>query len=404
MYKKRGEVKEEKGFFARHKLWIATATLIGTIVGAGVLAIPYVVAKSGFLYGLLLILLLGVAFLFLNLYTGEIVLRTKEQHQLTGYLEKYLGKWGKRLMAFSMIFGIYGALTAYLIGEGQAIKAILGGGYPLVYSLVFFGIASFIVYQGVKATGKAELISVSFVFMVVFLIGLFSFRQINLANFTVFNPAFFFLPYGVILFAFMGSVSIPEMQEELEKEKKKMKKAILIGSVIPIVLYLLFSFVVVGLVGLENFELLAPNERIATVALSIYSHPILGFFANLFAVFTMLTSFLALGIALTEMYTYDFKMPRKIALLLTLVLPLLLVVTNLTTFISVIGLAGAVAGGVSGVLIVLAFWQAKKWGDRQPEYTIKKSKLLGGVLILLFALGMLYEVWQFFSPLSLVHF
>ena len=34
MFKKRGEVKEYKGFFGRHTLAIATTTLIGTIVGA----------------------------------------------------------------------------------------------------------------------------------------------------------------------------------------------------------------------------------------------------------------------------------------------------------------------------------------------------------------------------------
>ena len=219
MLKKRSLPKKYKGFFAKHKLWIAITTIIGTIIGAGVLAIPYVVAKSGFLYGALLIILIGLAFLFLNLFTGEIVLRTKTQHQLTGYMEKYLGKWGKRLMAFSMIFGIYGALIAYIIGSGHALKSILGGN-PLIYSLIFFTITAVIIYKGIKTTGKAELIIILLLIIVVFLIGILSFKQINPAYFTSFHPAFFFIPYGVILFACMGTVCIPEVQEELEKEKE----------------------------------------------------------------------------------------------------------------------------------------------------------------------------------------
>src|SRR3989338_8875922 len=115
MFKKRGFL--ETGFLSRHKTLLASATLVGTIVGAGILAIPYVVAQSGFLVGFIITIVLGLSFLLLNLMTGEIILRTKKQHQLTGYAEKYLGSWGKRLMMFSMVFGTYGALTAYLIGE-----------------------------------------------------------------------------------------------------------------------------------------------------------------------------------------------------------------------------------------------------------------------------------------------
>ena len=54
----------------------ATATLIGTIVGVGIFGVPYVVAKSGFLLGLLFLFGLGGVALLLHLFYGEIVLRT----------------------------------------------------------------------------------------------------------------------------------------------------------------------------------------------------------------------------------------------------------------------------------------------------------------------------------------
>ena len=391
MHKKRGK----KGFFANHKFVMAVATLIGTIVGAGVLGIPYVIAKSGFLYGTILILLVGAAFLFLNLFTGEIVLRTKEQHQLTGYMEKYLGKWGKNLMMFSMVFGIYGALTAYLIGEGQVLKIIFGGP-AWIYTLLFFAIVAIIIYKGVKAMGKVELVVISLLVVVVFLIGLLSYDKIDLSNLSTFHPAFFFLPYGVILFAFIGTASVPEMQEELENEKHKLKKALIWGSVIPVLLYALFSFIVISIVGLNNFELLLPNERIATVALSVYANPTLGLFANIFAIFTMFTTFLTLGVALMEMYEYDYHLKKSMAFALTMFLPLGLALSGFTTFIATLGITGAIAGGVDGILIVLAYWKAKKLGDRKPEYSLRVSKLVGMVLILMFALGILYQLWQKF--------
>src|SRR3989344_5504492 len=102
------------------KSWFtASAILIGTTIGAGFLAIPYAIAKSGFFVGLFYLVFLGLVILYLNLALGEIGLRTQGQHQLTGYAQRYLGKWGKRLMFFSMIFGIYAAILAYLTGVGN---------------------------------------------------------------------------------------------------------------------------------------------------------------------------------------------------------------------------------------------------------------------------------------------
>lgn len=391
MFKKRGKNEEYKGFFARHKQAIAATTLAGTVIGAGILGIPYVIAKTGFLYGFILIILLGLAYLFLNLFLGEVVLRTKKQHQLPGYAEKYLGKWGKRAITLSMFIGLYGALTAYLIGEGATLHSIFGFGSPLLYTLIFFVITFLIIYRGIKATGKAELILISLLFLVVIFIGLFSFRQINPANLTHLDLAKILVPYGVIVFAYIGLPSIPEMQEELGKEKKLMKKAIIFGSVAPIILYLLFSLIIVGIVGLENFEMLEPNQRIATIALSIYSHRILGIFANILAVLAMFTSFLTIGIALGEIFEYDYNLSRGLSLLLTFSLPLLIVIFNLTTFITVLGVTGAFAGGIDGILVILMYWRSKLLGDRKPEYSLKKHTVLGFVLMLMFAFGIVYQ-------------
>ncbi len=372
--------------------------LVGTIVGAGILGIPYVIAKAGFLYGLGLIVALGVVILFVNLFMGEVVLRTKKQHQLTGYAEKYLGKWGKRIMLFSMLISLYGALTAYLIGEGQTLFSIFKFGSPLLYSLVFFIITSIIIYSGIKATGKAELYLILLLTLVVAAIGIFSFDKIQFSNFSAFNPAYLFLPYGVVLFAYLGAPAIPEMQEEIGKHKKLMKKAIVFGSIAPVVLYLIFTIIIVGVIGLPNFELLAPNERIATVALSMYSHPLLGLLANFLAVLAMFTSYLTIGMALFQMYHYDFSITKTTSLSL-ISLPLIIVLFDITSFIAVVGATGAIAGGLEGILIVLMYWKSKLLGDRKPEYQLPKHKLIGTIIILVFLLGVLQQLFAkfFFS-------
>lgn len=392
MFKKRGSTKIYTGFWGKHLSLIATTTLIGTIIGAGMLGIPYVVSQVGFLYGFFLILFLGLAFLWMNLFLAEIVLRTKGQFQLTGYAEKYLGKWGKRVMAFSMLFSIYGALTAYLIGEGATFHSLFKVGTPLLFSLLFFLIAFVIIYKGIKATGKAEFFLISLLLLVVIIIGFFSFKQINPSYLRGFDSFYLFLPYGVILFAFLGAPSIPEIQEILGVQKRKMKKAIIIGSIIPIVIYLLFTLIVVGIVGKDNFSLLAPNERIATIALSVYAHPLLSLFANLLAILAMFTSFLTLGVALVELYEYDYQINRKLALFLAFSLPLLILLFNLTSFIAIIGITGAIAGGIEGIIIVLMYWKARLNGNRKPEFQLGPHKILGTLFLIMFGFGILYLI------------
>jgi len=396
MFKKRRTTKLRRGFFEKNKELIAIFTLVGTIVGAGMLGIPYAVAKVGFLLGFLLVVGIGIAFIFMNLFVGEVVLRTKEQHQLTGYAHKYLGINGKRLMALSMFISIYGALSAYLIGEGATLYSMFKVGSPLLFSLVFFLIVFLITYRGLKATGKAELITVSLLIITIFAVGAATIPSFSFSNLSGFNPEFLILPFGVVLFSLLGSPAIPEMQIELVNQKHKLKRAIIIGSIIPIVLYLFFTFFLVGSIGLENFELLAPNERIATIALSIYSSPMLGFAANLVAIFAMFTSFLTLAIALIQVFEFDYHFPKEIATILTFSIPLLITIFDLSTFITILGVTGIFAGGLEGILIILMFWKAKGMGDRKPEYKLEKNYIIGTILIAMFGLGIGYQLVSMF--------
>jgi len=365
----------------------AIATLVGTIIGAGILGIPYVTAKAGFFTGIATIIGLGIIILILYLYMGEIVLRTKGFHQLTGYAERYLGIWGRRLMTFTMIFGIYGALIAYVIGEGQALAAIFGGA-PILFSLVFFITVAIIIYLGIKAVGESELWMVLITIGIVLILALLSSPFIAIENFTSFNPAKIFIPYGVVFFAFLGAAAIPEMREELIRNEKKLKKAIIIGASIPIVVYLIFTFIVVGVTGISTTE-------IATIGLGEIAGSRVILIGNLFAVLTMATSFLTLGLALKEMYNYDYKIDHFLSWGLTCFIPLAIALSNVTTFIKAIGIAGVVAGGLEGILIVLMAFRAKKLGNRKPEYSIKLNKIVAVLIIAIFILGAIF----YFKPL-----
>ncbi len=371
------------------------ATLVGATIGAGVLGIPYVVATSGFWTGILVLLLIFTAILFTNLYLGEIILRTKGKHQLTGYAEKYLGKTGKNIMTASMIFGIYSSLIAYILGEGNALSTLLGGS-PALFSFIFFGVGSLILFFGLGVFEEFELFVSGLVITTIIVISFIGAGSIDPANLNGFHLESIFIPFGVILFAFIGSPAIPELVEELGTYRKEVKKAIIFGTTIPLLVYLLFTVVSVGVVG-ENFMYLAEKDRVASSALGLFLGNGAVIFGNLFAILAMTTAFLALGMALKEMFEYDYKLSKTLSWGVTIVVPFIVVfidsfIYDIANFITVLGIAGAVTGGLIGILIVLMHRKAKKNGSRKPEYQLHDNRIIGIALILFFLLGILYQV------------
>lgn len=359
----------------------AIATLTGTIIGAGVLGIPYVMAKAGFLTGLLVLLLLGAVMVVLNLCIGEVTLRTKGLHQLTGYAGIYLGQRGKRLMTLAMMISSYGALMAYIIGEGKSLAEIFGGN-PWMWSIVFFVLASLIIFKGMEAVGMSELVLSIIKFVALFTtLLLLGFSQFfDPANLMQIDLTKIFVPYGVILFAFLGAIAIPAMREELSSHLKDLKKCILIGTLIPIAAYALFGLAVVGVTG-----------RFTTEVANLGVGLLMGFFPlaiiSVFAVLSMATGFIAIGNGLKEMFWHDYKFKPINALLLTLSVPVLLILFGVHSFINILGITGAIAGGADGIIMLLTYLKARKHGQRKPEYEMKIGLAPIVLMIAVFIIG-----------------
>ena len=229
------------------KTFIAFTALLGTIIGAGILGIPYSFMKAGALIGTIHLFFIGIIITLITLYLAEIILRTKGQHQLSGYAEVYLGKKGKMLMLFSVIFGLLSALTAYLIGEGESIKSILGSSInPIVFGLLFWIFITAISYLGSRALRRGDFIGVSALFIVFIFIIIKYIPRINYSNLSSINLNNLFFPFGIILFAYLAFSIIPEIKSILSSNKKSMKKIIIISYSSVFLIYIIFSLIVLG--------------------------------------------------------------------------------------------------------------------------------------------------------------
>ena len=102
-----------------------SSIIIGTIIGAGILGLPFAFMKAGFLTGLLVLIIISLCVVVLALFLGEVTLRTKKNYQLSGYTGIYLGKNIKNVQAILLLFGMYSALLAYTIGQGAILYNLL---------------------------------------------------------------------------------------------------------------------------------------------------------------------------------------------------------------------------------------------------------------------------------------
>lgn len=360
----------------------AIAILVGTTIGAGIFGIPLVISKIGFLPGVLYLFILGCLTLLLNLVYGEIILRTPGDHQLTGYAKIYLGKMGGKIATLALFISLYGALLAYLIKIGEFLSLISGIQNPTLFSFLFFIFVTIAIFFGLRAVSFLEGLIVFFLLGLIFLIAILGFEKIDLLNFSGANLAFLFLPYGVILFALTGSPVIPEMEEILRKEHQQLKKTIIIGSLIPLFVYILFATVIIGICG--N---LTSDDAISGLVLFLPSWIVdLG---AILGILSMGSSYLALGYVLREVWYRDFKFSKTFSPFLACFPSLILFLLGAKSFIGVLGITGAVSGGLTGIVVVSIFEKAKTMGRREPAFALHLPKLLILVLFFVFLVGMI---------------
>lgn len=367
----------------------AIAALVGTMVGVGVFGVPFSFAKAGFGVGFLFLLLTGFLTLVVDIMFGEVVLRTKERHQTVGYAGLYLGILWKRVMFFAVILSIYAAMLAYIIISGDFLSNFLSPFFYLshtAYSYFFAVILSFLLLSGLKRVSTVELILTALFVSVVLLVFGFGIPKINPNNLKTFNPEFWFLPYGILLFAFAGISAIPIQREILRGEENKLKKSIWWSVLLVGVLYLLFAFTVVGVSG----DVTSPDAITGLFDFLGNKIVVLG---SIFGVLAVGTSFLMLGSALDEVFKWDYGLKKGWSWLLTVLPPFILFMIGLRTFIDIISLAGSLAIGLIMLILIFIYLSAKTKGDRAPEYSLNIPKWVLYFMVALFAAGIGYVLF-----------
>ncbi|OGN10213.1 MAG: hypothetical protein A3J46_05925 [Candidatus Yanofskybacteria bacterium RIFCSPHIGHO2_02_FULL_41_11] len=373
--------------FKNKQFLYSVAVLVGTMVGVGIFGIPFAFAKAGFWVGTSFLVAIAIITLLVDLLYGEIILRTDSQHQLTGYTELYLGPTFKKIIFFSIAFSSYAALLAYIIISGEFLSNVFLFWQlnPDTYSYLFFIFFSTLVLIGIKRVSWLELVLTLLFIGVIVIVFFAGFGQVNSENYRTPNFYYWFLPYGVLLFAFAGLSGVPIQKEVLAGKEKLLKKSIIWAVAIVSLLYFLFAFTVVGISG----DITTPD---AIKGLYEFLGDRIIFLGSLFGALAVGTAYMMLGTALSEIFQYDYGIKKFFSWVLVVIPPIIFFIGGIRTFIDIIGLAGAVALALEMAILVLIYIKAKKHGKRNPEYSLSVPKFILYFLVLIFVAGIGYAL------------
>lgn len=289
--------------------------IIGTSVGAGMLGLPVETGRGGFFPAIVLLLINWAIMTGSALLITEFLVHYKKNSNFITLSEEILGKTFKFLTFFIYIMLFISLTFAYVKGGGVFVADIiphLSVGLGVLIFIVM--LVPFIVFGPrlftYANTPLTILLFVSFGGLV-----FLGFNQINVSLLTHMNWKHGFLSFPIYITSFGFQGTLPSLYSYIEN-KKDMMKSILIGTTITFLIYLIWQFLVMGIVPLEGENSLMSALQADQTAISVLKYYIDNQFLQLFGMafyfFAIATSFLGVGIGLIDFLMDAFKIQRKL--------------------------------------------------------------------------------------------
>ena len=371
----------------------STLLVAGTMIGAGMLAMPLTSAGIGF--GFTLVLLLGLwalltfsALLFVELY------QTAESDAGIGTLaEQYFGKAGRIIATAVLIIFLYALIAAYVSGGGSLLKDLLPESFGDKVSILLFTVifGSFIVI-GTHSVDKINRV-LFFVMLVAFAVVLsLMLPEIKFDNLmaTPIDNALIISASPVFFTAFGFHGSIPSLNKYLGGNVKALRISILVGSAITLCAYILWQMSTHGLLTQNEFLQILKEDAtlngLVKATLAITGSNIIAGAVKLFSTLALVTSFLGVGLGLLECIedllkrSFNVTAGRISLGLLTFIPPLVFALFYPEGFILALGYAGQMFAFYAIVLPVSLVWKARR------THTDLPYKVWGGNLTLIIVL------------------
>lgn len=321
---------------------IGSLLFAGTLVGAGILGLPYALSQSGFIGGTV-IFVVGTFFAWLtSIYVGRLVYMQDSESSLYSIFRSHLGANIGYLTLAGILFSSYGAMIAYPLAIGTTFQSLFN--IPMwLGAVLFLAILSFLL---TRTPGNSNMFNAVITTVLVLLLVWVMYKSIpaiETNNFLFFKPGEIFGASGIIIFAFAGHIVIPTVLYYIKTNSKQGMRVLQFGFFLVAALYFFFFVVSIGVMG----NSVTP---VATIGLSGHVSVTVALVGQTFAGLAILTSAYGIGISLKLTFQDLFKM-KSITSILLIIIPVLLFDIYLSkmegdAFTDVLNYAGGIGSAI----------------------------------------------------------
>jgi tyrosine-specific transport protein len=298
--------------------------VVGTTIGAGMLALPVATAQLGFWGSLVLLIscwgiMTACAFLFL-----EVNLWLPPNSNLISMAGATLGKGGQSVAWIIYLVLLYSILSAYIAGGGDLFHYILssrGINIPLSAADILFTVLfGLIVYCGIRSVdyvnrglmfGKLG----ALVFLIFLILPFVTMDNLGNGEFKhIIAPS----SVTVTALAFGNLMIIPSLRTYFNEDIKSLRQAIFIGTLIPLLCYIGWEMVILGVVPLEGalglkqmLHSSSSNSDLISALSALLQQKTVTVLAKFFTSICVATSFLSISLCLSDFLSDGLRVAKQ---------------------------------------------------------------------------------------------
>lgn len=346
----------------------ASSIVMGSGVGGGIMAVPFLASLSGFA-PFILILISAYAFnLIIHLMLVEVMFRDGGDNQIVELIRRYVFRGRIGLVLLQIFFAILllsflANLSAYLQGSGEILSGITGLPAPLTRILLYL-LSSAIVFFGLKNVGVFEKYALFGIIIIVIIIisGTVTIPfHISLALLGGSKSALAL--YGMVMYSLYSFFAVPQAVKGLAPDRKAAVKAVILGTSLNCLLIFYFTLTAMGVSS--------PVTEIAIIGIGLAAGSFVRIAGSIFIILAMLTSFWSISLALTDIIRERTNAGSRLSWLLATLPPLLLTFAGWFTFTEFLKIAAGIVALILVFVTVPLYLSAKKSGPvKSPEWTL----------------------------------
>ena len=332
----------------------------GTTIGAGMLALPVITSFGGFLPSILIFLVCWCVMLCSAFFFLDVNLSVGGEPNLISMAGKTLGPIGKAVSWVLYLILLYSLLAAYIAASAPLFSKAV---FALCRLEISDNIARFclpvafgsFLYLGTKGVDYINrLLMIGLIISYIFLVGFVPPHiESKLLSHVDFSASLISIP--VVLTSFGYHIIIPSLTTYLHHDAKLLRKVIICGSILPILIYLVWQVIVLGVVPQSFLSSAWLKGESATQPLAaVLKNSFIAKGALAFSFFALATSFLGVSLSLSDFLTDGLKIKKSwegklLAFVLTFIPPLVFVFSYQRGFYLALQYAGVVVALLLGV-------------------------------------------------------